>query len=86
MASCSWGQPPDNYESDETESESDSSESDLDISESDNTDYDISDFDLESEGKNSLVTTIKLQISFSLFRTFMDIKKFISYICTLTQM
>ena len=56
MASCSWGQPPDNYESDETESESDSTEFDLDTSESDNTDYDIGDFDLESEGKNSLVT------------------------------
>ena len=47
MASCSWGQPPDNYKSDETETESDSSEFDFDSSESDNTDYDISDFDPE---------------------------------------
>ena len=58
MASCSWGQPPNNYESDETESESGSSESDLDISESDNTDYDISDFDLESEGKTHPFTVV----------------------------
>ena len=64
MASCSWGQPPDNYKSDETESESDSSEFDFDSSESDNTDYDISDFDPESEGKNSLIITMKLPISF----------------------
>ena len=58
MASCSWVQPPDNYESDETESESDTSE--FDSCESDNTDYDISDFDPESEGKNLLIVTIRL--------------------------
>ena len=48
MASCSWGQPPDNLDSDESDSESETSEFDFE-NESDESDSDI---ELESEGKN----------------------------------
>ena len=54
MASCSWGLPPDNFESDETESESEKSESDLD-SESDDNDPD---FEPQYEGKNTIFALV----------------------------
>ena len=51
MASCSWGQPPDNHESDERDSESDASEYELD-NEYCTSDTSIYDIESEVEGKN----------------------------------
>lgn len=98
MASCSWGQPKDSHESDESEDESEDCEdesedceyyfdTDFDISDSDNNDLSISDTEPESEGKNSLFLLNEkrkfiYRTNLTKFTIFLNIRKKISYICT----